>query len=310
MWYHRRDLPTAETIFKNVSCMQMISEKPLTGLKVLVTRSKEQAEKFRDLLLPLGAEISEIPVIEISSPEDFADLDQALQNLSQYNWLIFASKNAVEHTLARARTIGVTLGNQSRSGAGAKQELKVAAVGPATAAALIKHGLTADFCPSNFVAEFLVEEFPGYPNLEGTKVFWPKANIGRTLIADKLTAAGAQVDTAIAYVTGLPAKHMDLARQLVDSLEASEIDVITLASAQSARNLAELIKLGLPGADDEKLQTMMTLLKAVKIAAIGPITAEAARDALGKVDVEAAEYTLAGLTEALLASLKFPQKEQ
>jgi uroporphyrinogen-III synthase len=286
--------------------MQMIkSDKPLTGLRVLVTRARGHSEKLAALLRPLGAEISEIPVIEISKPDDFAGLDRGLHNLGQYNWLIFASQNAVEHTMARAQAIGVEIGADLGNSPG----LKLAAIGPATAGALIKKGLTVDFCPSNFSAEFLVEEFPGYPCLAGTKVFWPKTNIGRTLIADQLTAAGATVDTAIAYLTGLPPKHMDLARQLVDTLEAGKIDVITLASAQSARNLAKLLELGLSLSGKAATGSLDKLLAPVKIAAIGPITANAARQALGRADIEAEEYTLSGLTEALLASLKFGQKE-
>jgi uroporphyrinogen-III synthase len=301
------------------------SEKPLAGLNVLITRARGQSEKFRQLLVPLGAEVSELPVIEITPAQDFADLDRGLNNLSQYDWLVFASKNAVEHTLARARTLGIAVAGEPRP--------KLAAIGPATAEELAKNSLTVDFCPSSFVAEFLIDEFPGYPDLYGVKVFLPKTNIGRTLIADKLTASGALVDTAIAYLTALPAGHADLAKELVLRLKGGKIDVITLASAQSARNLAELIKVGLSlqnetenGADtraDTGFQnrsknksqnssgpiSMDKLLSPVKIAVIGPVTAVAAREALGKVDIEAAEYSLSGLTEALLASLKFEQKE-
>jgi uroporphyrinogen III methyltransferase/synthase len=280
------------------------SEKPLAGLKVLVTRAQGQSENFKQLLQPLGAEVSEIPVIEISQPDDFAELDKALGNISQYDWLVFVSKNAVNYTLARAQTLGVAIDKEPK--------LKLAAIGPATADELTKNGLGVDFCPSSFVAEFLVEEFPNYPNLQGTKVFWPRTNIGRTLIADQLTAAGATVDTAIAYKTGLPSQHLDLARQLVDRLASGKIDVITLASAQSARNLAQLISMGLSLNVEQSgpSPALKDLLASVKIAAIGPVTAMACREVLGKADIEAAEYTLGGLTEALLASLKFGQKEQ
>jgi len=139
------------------------------------------------------------------------------------------------------------------------------------------------------------------------KFLWPKTNIGRTLIVDKLTAAGARVDTALAYITGLPKDHEQLAAELIAQLTAGKIDVITLASAQSAKNLTALINIGLKQHPDLSLSS---LLEPVKIAAIGPVTAEAARLCLGRVDIEAAQYTLVGLTESLLASLKFPQKGQ
>ncbi len=251
------------------------------------------------LLEPLGATVSDLPLIEITSPEDFSDLDQALTSLEKYDWMILASQNAVDHVLARAATLKVSVSGT--------RGLKLAAIGPATATELAKNGLVADFCPSSFLAEFLIEEFPGYPDLQGKKIFWPRTNIGRTLIADKLAEAGAQVDTAIAYVTGLPKEHDLLADQLVESLSRGQIDVITLASAQSARNLATLIQNGLDRRHPQTVEeiNMERLLAPVKIAVIGPITATAARDELGKVDIEAAEYTLSGLTEALLASLKF-----
>jgi len=298
------------------------NDKPLTGLRVLVTRALGQSHEFKELLAPLGAIVSEIPVIEIREPEDFTELDQALRNLQLYNWLIFASKNAVEHTLARVERLGIQLG--------ASPHLRIAAIGPATAGELIKRGVGVHFCPSSFMAEFLVDEFPGYPDLAGTKVLWPKTNIGRTLISDKLRQAGATVDTAIAYITGLPADHQKLAKKLVDALCAGEIDVITLASAQSAYNLADLLNKGLEnrtgvkpfdvecklldslpvGRQEKATEGIKKLLTSVKIAAIGPVTARTARQVLGKTDVEASQYTLAGLTEALLASLKFEQKEQ
>ncbi len=277
-----------------------MGEQSLTGLRVLVTRARGQSEKLRELLEPLGALVSELPVIEFAPPSDLTDLDHGLTNLDKYDWLILASKNAVDYTLARAGVLDVSL-----KGPGGP---KLAAIGSATAEEMRKKGLKVDYCPSSFVAEFLVEEFPGYPSLDGLKVFLPKTNIGRTLIADRLRSAGATVDTAVAYLTGLPSGHEELAATLVQKLQAQEIDVITLASAQSARNLAKLIEIGIsmPGQVTSSLEK---LLAPVKIAVIGPVTATAARETLGRADIEAVEYTLAGLTEALLASLKFGQKQ-
>ncbi|MBU6450518.1 MAG: uroporphyrinogen-III synthase [Cyanobacteria bacterium REEB67] len=295
----------------------------LDGINILVTRSVDQADIFAGLLRDLGANVSEIPVLAITPPQDYKDLDRYLRDLPSYDWIVFASTNAVDYTVARAAALGLS---------DALKAVKLAVVGPSTAQAVTGHGYKVDFCPSAFVAETLIEEFPDYPHLQGKKIFWPRTNIGRTVIIDKFSEAGAQVDTAVAYLTDLPADHAHLARTLVGALRAGHIDVITLASAQSARNLASMIEEGLlfeaaePGKTTTKIEnneeamamksstiaskeaTMQELLGAVQIAAIGPVTARAARAELGRVDVEASDHTIIGLTKSLLASLKFPQK--
>jgi len=119
----------------------------------------------------------------------------------------------------------------------------------------------------------------------------------------------------VAYESGLPDRAEAVGRKIVALLEANALDVITLASAQTAKNLAALIDLGLKqkfasaGRGEAKASYKKQLLAAVKIAVIGPITAAAAADAFGRVDILAGEHTMEGLTDALLASLKFPQKE-
>jgi uroporphyrinogen-III synthase len=283
----------------------------LDGINILVTRAVGQADLFSSLLRDLGANVSEIPVLAITAPEDYTDLDRSLSKLPDYDWIVFASTNAVDYTVARARELGM---------GDALKLVKLAVVGPSTAEAVRDHGYKVDFCPSAFVAETLIEEFPDYPHLQGKKIFWPKTNIGRTVIIEKFSEAGARVDTAVAYLTDLPPEHPQLARTLVGALRAGQIDVITLASAQSARNLARMIREGLIIENNEeatamqssttasKEATMQKLLGAVQIAAIGPVTARAARAELGHVDVEASDHTIIGLTKSLLASLKFPQK--
>ena len=290
MWYHH-----PEQFLDN-----------LDGINILVTRAVEQASVFTDLLRDLGANVQEIPVLEITEPSDYDDLDRCLQEIDRYDWIVFASTNAVAYTLARAQKLGLNI---------TSDRTKLAAVGPSTAAALVEHNLKVDFCPSAFIAEALIEEFPGYPDLQGKKILWPKTNIGRRLIIDQFVAAGASVETAVVYITALPDGHRQLASELVKTLADRRIDVITLASAQSARNLAQLINEGLEEnaehgeSQSGALTTMQSLLLGVQIAAIGPVTARAAREKLGHVDIEASDHTIIGLIKSLLASLKFPQKE-
>lgn len=292
-----------------------MQDKPLQGVRVLVTRAEEQADSFADLLQERGATTIERALLAVGPASDYSELDKAINQLAQYQWIIFASQNAVKFTLQRLKALGLP--------AQALSQCQLASIGPATSNCLAEEGLSVAFQPTAYVAETLVAEFQQQVNLAGQRLLWPKTNIGRLLIADGLRAAGAQVDTAIAYESGLPTNKEHLGRELVALLRDQAIDIVTLASAQTARNLGQLLDLGLQlelevqhelGPDHkEKLALLKEekaeLLSSVKIAAIGPITAAAAEQSLGRVDLIAEEHTLKGLTDSLLASLKFEQNQ-
>ncbi len=300
-----------------------MQDKPLQGLRVLVTRAEEQADSFATLLQEQGATTIERALLAVHPASDYTKLDQALKELEQYDWVIFASHNAVKFTLQRLKAIGMS--------AQALRRCQLASIGAATSSSLNEAGLTVAFQPTTYVAESLATELPQQTNLAGKRLLWPKTNIGRLLIAEELEAAGAKVDIAIAYESGLPANKEQLAVELVGLLQDKAIDVITLASAQTARNLGLVVELGLqlqlgrqpyPEAElmskgsqteaaeaDHKEKLALAkedLLASVKIAAIGPITASAAEQSLGRVDLVAKDHTLKGLA-VLLASLKFEQ---
>jgi uroporphyrinogen-III synthase len=249
----------------------------LQGKKILVTRSKHQCKSFSDELKKLGAIPIELPLIEINPPDSWDDFDRAFKNIEIYDWIIFASANAVESTLKRAEVIGSNLG-----------KINIAAIGPATMKSLQKYGLTTLFSPNEFIAETLVKEFPGYPNLSGKKILWTKTNIGRTYIADELKKVGADIDIVYCYKTSEPANKNELAAKLKNLLDKKEIDIITLASSQTVKNLANLL--------DTNLKSS---LSHILIAVIGPQTSEAAIKYLDKIDIEAKNYTMEGLIEAL-----------
>ena len=330
-----------------------MQDKPLQGLRVLVTRAEEQADSFATLLQEQGATTIERALLAVQPASDYTKLDQALKELSQYDWVIFASHNAVKFTLQRLKALGLS--------AQALSCCQLASIGAATSSSLNDAGLTVAFQPTAYVAESLAAELPQQTNLAGKRILWPKTNIGRLLISEELEAAGAKVDIAIAYESGLPANKEQLGVELVGLLHDKAIDVITLASAQTARNLGLVLELGLqlqmrrqmepatervteaisdidpellsgatanteqplhPEAElmskrsktetakaDHKEKLALAkedLLASVKIAAIGPITASAAEQSLGRVDLVAKDHTLKGLA-ALLASLKFEQ---
>ena len=300
-----------------------MQDKPLQGLRVLVTRAEEQADSFATLLQEQGATTIERAFLAVQPASDYTKLDQALKERNQYDWIIFASHNAVKFTLQRLNTLGLP--------PQALNCCQLASIGAATSSSLNEAGLTVAFQPTVYVAESLAAELPQQTKLAGKRILWPKTNIGRLLIAEELEAAGAKVDIAIAYESGLPANKEQLGLELVGLLKDKAIDVITLASAQTARNLGLAIEIGLaielglqlhpeaelmsqgaqtaPALADHKEKLALAkedLLTSVKIAAIGPITASAAEQSLGRVDLIAKDHTLKGLA-TLLASLKFEQ---
>jgi len=180
---------------------------------------------------------------------------------------------------------------------------KIAAIGPATARAARLARLKIAFQPESFIGESLVAEFPGYPELEGCCILWPRTNVGREYVLNCLEKAGARVDTVEAYRTIMPANSNELAGRLATLLKDRKIDVITLASSQTARNLARLIRLALATGQDEKeplAQKMRNLLDSVTIASIGPQTSQTAVEEFGRADLQAREYTIDGLVAALV----------
>src|SRR5512139_3560496 len=143
----------------------------LAGKRVVVTRARNQAQALVDLLEAEGAEVLVFPCIEIVDPEDFGPVDEALQSLDAYDWLVFTSANTVERFWKRRAALGLDLG-RGLSSTGAPQ---VAAVGPATAAALAARGVTPDFVPDEHVGEGLLEGLTARGVGPGSRVLLPRA---------------------------------------------------------------------------------------------------------------------------------------
>ncbi|NEO17378.1 MULTISPECIES: uroporphyrinogen-III C-methyltransferase [Moorena] len=276
--------------------------KPLTGKTVLVTRSASQSQKFNQLLEQEGATIIEMPTLVITPPSSWAGLDYAIANLANFDWLILTSSNGVDYFFKRL----LDNGKDARALVG----IKIAVVGKKTAASLKQHNLQPEFIPPNFVADSLVEHFP--ESLTNKQVLFPRVETGgREVLVKELTEKGAQVVEVAAYESRCPDY---MAPAILDAWQQRAIDIVTFASSKTVKNFYKLLKqafnssteTNLPhsNADSEQSapsKTLHSLLDNVCIASIGPQTSESCRQLLGRVDVEAVEYTLEGLTEAIVA---------
>ena len=258
---------------------------PLTGKTVLVTRAAEQSSKFSDLLQKQGATVVEMPALTIAEPSSWQELDSAIAELNSFDWSILTSANGVNYFLARLNT----LGKDVRSLAG----IKIAVVGKKTASVLQQYQLQPDFIPPDFVADSLVANFP--ESLGQKKILFPRVETGgRAILVKELTDRGANVVEVAAYQSRCPEA---IEPKVWQALQQKQIDIITFASSKTVKNFVQLVKAKLQ--QDTKIAE---LLQNVAIASIGPQTSQTCYDLIGRVDIEAKEYTLEGLTEAIISN--------
>ncbi len=255
---------------------------PLAGKTVLVTRALEQSSQFSDRLRAIGANVLEMPALQIGPPSSWAELDQAISDLSQFDWLILTSANGVEAFVERL----LAQGKDARSLFG----VQIAVVGRKTSSCLAQKGLKPDFVPPDFVADSLVAHFPDLDHLPGMKILLPRVETGgrETLVAE-FRGKGAEVIEVPAYQSGCPA---ELDPQILVALQQSSVQVITFASSKTVQNFCQLIS-------QAAGTGWQNWLSEVCLASIGPQTSQTCRQLFGRVDIEAAEYTLEGLTQAI-----------
>ena len=255
---------------------------PLTDRTVLVTRAAEQPSKFTALLHSQGATVIEMPALVITPPSSWQELDRAIANLTKFQWLILTSANGVNYFFDRLSTLGYD--------ARALGKIKIAVVGRKTALVLKERQLNADFIPPNYVADSLIANFP--EDLAGQKLLFPRVETGgRDVLVKELSDRGAEVVEVPAYQSKCPDK---IDPQAWQALKQKQIDIVTFASSKTVRNFYQLLQ---PLESDEAIES---LLADVAIASIGPQTSKTCRELLGRIDLEAEEYTLEGLTTAII----------
>ena len=171
--------------------IRWFDNRPLFGKRVLITRTRAQASALADMLAQRGAQPVELPTIEIRPLHDYAELDGALQSLDEYDWAVFSSANAVDIVFDRMRALALD--------ARAMRGVRIAAIGPATTRRLRDKGIAADFIPTSFVADSLVDEMKPL-GMEGKRALLPQAEIARDTLRRGLAELGAQAWTLSPYI--------------------------------------------------------------------------------------------------------------
>jgi uroporphyrinogen III methyltransferase/synthase len=247
---------------------------PLFGKQILVTRASDQAGDFSARLRSLGADAIELPVISIEAPEDPAPLDRAILHLALYDWLIFTSVNGVKFFMDRLDRSDQDLRSL---------KARICAIGPATRQAIENLHLKVDLMPQQYVAESVVEAFRS-ERLQGKRVLLPRAAVARDLIPTELEKLGAHIDVVEAYRNVIPEDAAARAHEIFSA--ARKPEWITFTSSSTVSNCVAI-------AGREALE-------GIRIASIGPVTSATVRESGLEVDVEANDFTVDGLVQAIL----------
>ena len=247
---------------------------------MVVTRAANQQGEAKRLLEAEGARVLDLPALVIGPPDDWGPLDDALDELEDFHWLVFSSANGVQAVEQRLQRRGSCLARRPDS-------LKIAAVGRKTAALLDGLGAPADFVPPRFVADSLIENFPvsGF----GLRMLLPRVQSGgRTLLADVFAEAGVRVVEVAAYESRCPET---MPEPTAEAIAAEDVDVICFSSGKTASHSAQLLLQRFGERWSEHIAT-------VKLISIGPQTSQSCHEHFGRVDAEADPHDLDGLVAA------------
>ncbi len=262
------------------SSIDWFEKRALFGKRIIVTRTRDQASELVAGLEEHGASCYECSTISIEPVEDYHILDEALEMIDEYHWILFTSLNGVIYFFKRLYDKGLDA-----------RDLKgpdIGVVGKSTADLLLKYGVNADLIPPVFTGEGLAESLLDQ-GVEGRSVLIPRAAEGREILPETLRGAGAQVTIAPLYKNIAPGGRRD---ELRAELESGGVDMVTFTSSSTVRNFLTMV-------DAENQEELERLMAGVKIAAIGPITAKTVTDSGLKVSVQPATHTI----EAMIAEI-------
>ena len=250
---------------------------PLSGKRVVVTRTREQAGRLVELIEDNGGEAIEIPTIKIMPPDSFEEFDSVLSKINTFNYIVFTSANGVEAFLGRMK--------HNRMDIRSLYGIKLCAIGSATEACLNEAGLNAYFVPVEYTTEKLLEGLLKFI-VPGDNVLLARADIASPGLAEGLKASGVEIYELTAYRTMMD----DSCRErLIELLEEERIDALTFASSSTVTNFVSLI-----GKEN------ICRLSGIKTVCIGPVTEKTARDAGINVTATADECTIEGVVQKLI----------
>jgi uroporphyrinogen-III synthase len=256
-----------------------IKRLPLAGQRILIGRAKHQASALSERVKELGAQVLEIPFLEIRKPRSYGPLDEALINIQNYDWLILTSVNGVEAVWERIQKL--------RLSASELKHLRIAAIGPATKGAIEQRGLQVQVVPKQYVAESVVKSLR--KRVAGKRILLARARAARDVIPSELRKAGAIVDVVEAYETVLPKASRERLRKALRDPKRHPT-IATFTSSSMARNFVAL-------AGYKTVQDAVN--KGLQLASIGSITSATLRELRLPVQVEAKRFTIPGLVEVL-----------
>jgi len=276
------------------------TKQPLKGIRVLVGRARHQAGALSAELRQRGADVIEIPFIEIRKPRSFQPLDAALKNLDTYDWLILTSVNGVEamwDRMKKLRLPAIRTGLAPKGG-----RLRLAAIGPATKKAIEQQsGARVDIVPKEYVAESVVRSLKS--KVKGMRVLLVRAKVARDVIPRELRKAGAHVDVVEAYETVVPRSSRTRLRAALKNPKRRP-QAVTFTSSSTVRNFMDLL-----GARTEEIargrgRSRHSGLDGILMASIGPVTSSTLREFGLSVNVAAKEFTIPGLVEAIVKAVE------
>ena len=255
--------------------LRWFDNRPLFGKRILVTRARHQASALSQLLSERGAQPIELPAIDIKSTANTRELDRAISNLERYHWIVFTSVNGIEAFFQRLYNLNLD--------ARALKNVKIGAIGPATAKALEKKGIIPDYTPDVYSSHGFIDGLRSR-DIAGQRFLLPRADIADKELVEGITRLGAEVHEVVTYRTVPVTEAISPAKQM---LLSDKIDAITFTSPSTVSNLLAVLK-------DRR-----EAINSAKIACIGPKTAGRAASAGLKVDIVAGKHTIPGLVAAI-----------
>lgn len=256
-----------------------MSTLPLKDYRILITRGKEQANRFKVSIEQYGGIPIIVPLLDFQLPTNNSEVEAVIHQVLNYDWLILTSQNGVRFFFELVNKCGMSASLP-----------KIAVIGKKTEESLMQYGYEADFIPQEFVAENFIDEFMPLLHAE-SRVLLVKGNLARTIIAEGINKAGASCDEVIVYETVLPKESV---LKLSHILQAQEVDVITFTSSSTVHHFMQIV---------EQYQ-LHPLLESLIIACIGPIAKKTAQQYRLKVNVCPSEYTTEAMLQELITYIK------